>query len=362
VVVLYRRGRRAEALTIGGVALATFAYNAGYYLPFGGDVPGPRFLVAALPFLAVGLAVALRERPAPTLGLAAASALLMVTATATEPQLVGQDVGRWAQLVGDADFQFTALGAVAGSNGWLNVLPFVLLAGAAAVLAVHDARLARVGRRETLLGLGVVGGWALVALLVPPLLGDRSAEGALLVAVAAVAGLAAVVFSTRASRAPRPDRFTPRRVIVRVLIVLAAAGALALLVPRLADQRACSSARTAIFAAAAAGGVSDSAVDREVRTIRDRCGGTEALLATAGALVTLERRDEARAFAREATRREPESFLAWRSLAAMAEGAGGRPGGRPRAAAEPPVQAGAARAVTAGGRGSLRRRSGRSTR
>ena len=43
-VMLYRRGRRAEALTIGGICLCFLAYNSGYYLPFGGGFMGPRFL------------------------------------------------------------------------------------------------------------------------------------------------------------------------------------------------------------------------------------------------------------------------------------------------------------------------------
>ena len=43
-VLLYRRGRRAEALTIGGICLCYLGYNSGYYLPFGGGFMGPRFL------------------------------------------------------------------------------------------------------------------------------------------------------------------------------------------------------------------------------------------------------------------------------------------------------------------------------
>ena len=43
-VLLYRRGRRAEALTIGGICLCYVTYNSGYYLPFGGGFMGPRFL------------------------------------------------------------------------------------------------------------------------------------------------------------------------------------------------------------------------------------------------------------------------------------------------------------------------------
>ena len=45
------------------VAAAYFVYNAGYWLPFGGGTPGPRFLIPMLPFLALGLAVAWRRWP-----------------------------------------------------------------------------------------------------------------------------------------------------------------------------------------------------------------------------------------------------------------------------------------------------------
>ena len=75
-VLLYRRGWRAEALTIGVIALAFLAYDSGYVNPFGGDVPGPRFLIPAIPFLGVALAPCYRRLPGPTLALAVASACL----------------------------------------------------------------------------------------------------------------------------------------------------------------------------------------------------------------------------------------------------------------------------------------------
>ncbi len=55
-VLLYRRGHRAEALTIAGVCVCYLGYNSGYYLPFGGGAPGPRFLITMLPFLAFPIA------------------------------------------------------------------------------------------------------------------------------------------------------------------------------------------------------------------------------------------------------------------------------------------------------------------
>ena len=71
-VLLYRRGRRAEALTIARICLCYLGYNSGYYLPFGGSFSGPRFLATMLPFLVCPLALALKRLPGPTIALAGA--------------------------------------------------------------------------------------------------------------------------------------------------------------------------------------------------------------------------------------------------------------------------------------------------
>ena len=42
LVALFRRGLRAETAVIAAVFAAYFVYDAGYYLPFGGDSSGPR--------------------------------------------------------------------------------------------------------------------------------------------------------------------------------------------------------------------------------------------------------------------------------------------------------------------------------
>jgi hypothetical protein len=87
IVILYREGRRLDALIAGTVAGAYFIYNACYYLPFGGGVPGPRFMITMLPFLALPLAAAYRRTPIATLSLAAISAAIMSVATVTGPIL-----------------------------------------------------------------------------------------------------------------------------------------------------------------------------------------------------------------------------------------------------------------------------------
>jgi 4-amino-4-deoxy-L-arabinose transferase-like glycosyltransferase len=63
IVLLRRRGRRAEAWTIGGLVGVYLIYNSGYWLPFGGGTPGPRFLMPIVPFLALPIALAWRRQP-----------------------------------------------------------------------------------------------------------------------------------------------------------------------------------------------------------------------------------------------------------------------------------------------------------
>ena len=182
------RARRWELLAIVAVA---FLYNAAYYLPFGGDVPGPRFLVPMLPFTAVGLAVALRERTALTLGLGAASVVGMVAATLALPQLDGEDTGRWQDLLADGDLQFTLLGALGAGHGWVGALPFLALVALAVVLAAKGMPSGSDARGGLSLALGVLAAWLLVALL--------AGDAPLLALAGAAAGAAAAVSAARSA-------------------------------------------------------------------------------------------------------------------------------------------------------------------
>ena len=126
-VMLYRRGRRAEALSIGGICLCYVGYNSGYYLPFGGGFMGPRFLTTMLPFLACPLGLALKRFPGPTIALAAVSITTTVLASITHP-LVGyeNETVVWARYLGEGLFQPTIASAFGLGRSWgwsLAVLP-----------------------------------------------------------------------------------------------------------------------------------------------------------------------------------------------------------------------------------------------
>lgn len=76
---------RQEVLVCGVIVVAYLAFNAGYYLPFGGWTPGPRFLSPALPFAAVLVALAPSVFRVLTASLIAIAFAIFVLATVTMP-------------------------------------------------------------------------------------------------------------------------------------------------------------------------------------------------------------------------------------------------------------------------------------
>lgn len=218
-VLMYRGGRRAEALVIGAVSLAFLTYNAGYWLPFGGGSPGTRFLIPMLPFLGVPLALAYRRMPAITLALAIPSVLTILAATATQPLLGSDATGYWAHVVGIASFEHTVATIAGAGNGWGGVLPLIAMLALAVALAA--AATPRGGlSRGALAGAGAVTAWACVAALAAPELGHEGARSyrdahLLLVLVPAAASLALVGAAALAERRPwlgrAPEPLAERR-------------------------------------------------------------------------------------------------------------------------------------------------------
>jgi hypothetical protein len=171
-MLLYRRGKRAETLTIGGICLCYVGYNSGYYLPFGGGFMGPRFLTTMLPFLAVPLGIAFKRYPAPTIALAAISITTTVIATITHP-LVGyeNETVVWVHHLSKGLFQPTIASAYGLGRGWGGIWPFFLAAGGAILLAAWATPRLRLSTATLGWGLLAVLAWALFAALAPTLLG-----------------------------------------------------------------------------------------------------------------------------------------------------------------------------------------------
>jgi hypothetical protein len=82
LLLLWRRGLRAEAAACGATTLVFALMTSSYFDPYGGVSPGPRFFVPALPFLAVGLAEAFVRWPMVTTVVAIASGARMMFAAA----------------------------------------------------------------------------------------------------------------------------------------------------------------------------------------------------------------------------------------------------------------------------------------
>lgn len=188
---------RAEANVVLAVAGLYFLYNAAYWLPFGGGTPGPRFLIPALPFLALGFAEAWRRWPAPALALAIPSALLMLTAAITYPLIGDNGTWLWWEMLTTGNIEHTLLTALGVASPWLAVAPVLAACLGAALLAARATPLARIGPVGPALAL--LAGWALVSAAGPSLAGDPvtplgdGREALLLIAAAAACAAVALV-------------------------------------------------------------------------------------------------------------------------------------------------------------------------
>ena len=214
VVLMGRRGHRAEAWTIAGITGAYLLYNFGYWQPLGGGTPGPRFLMPTLPFLALGLAFAYRRLPALTLALAIPSATWMVIASITYPLIGFQGSGLWVSDIGSATLEHTVLTTLGVGDGWLALTPVLAAIAAAIACSVAATPLTRIGDIRP--ALAALFAWAIVFVLGPPLTADPvttlgSDAAALLptVAALAIAALVLAAIRSRELRAQSPERSEP---------------------------------------------------------------------------------------------------------------------------------------------------------
>jgi hypothetical protein len=172
VVLMHRRGHRAEALTIGGVALAYFLYDSAYWQPYGGGTPGPRFLIPMLPFLALGLAFAYRRLPATTLALAIPSALCMLAASLTYPLIGEQGSGLWVDWLADSRLEQTLATAFGVHPNWLAAMLPLLFVACAVAFAVAATPRTVVVERDLTLAAGALAAWVFVGILGPSVSAD----------------------------------------------------------------------------------------------------------------------------------------------------------------------------------------------
>jgi hypothetical protein len=168
--VALRRTFRAEANVILGICAVYFVYNAGYWLPFGGGSPGPRFLIPALPFLALGLAVAWKRWPALTLATAVPSTVFMIAAALTKPLIGDEGTGTWAHMLFNGDFEATPLSALGVHAGWVAIMPVAAALVATVVLAGRSLPSRSLG--DIRWALAALVGWIAVAVAAPSLTGD----------------------------------------------------------------------------------------------------------------------------------------------------------------------------------------------
>ncbi|MQA76553.1 MAG: hypothetical protein GEU88_19895 [Solirubrobacterales bacterium] len=196
--LMYRRGRRAEALTIGAVALAYLLYNAAYWQPLGGGTPGPRFMTPVLPFLALGLAFAHRARPATAIALAVPSLLWMLVANLTYPLLGYEGSVEWLDRLADGAIEHTVLTVLGLESNWIAIAPVVLAIAAAVALAAAATPWPRPTAADLRLAIAALGGWAVLFALGPAITNDPvtvfdGGAGALwLVLISVVLALAAL--------------------------------------------------------------------------------------------------------------------------------------------------------------------------
>ena len=208
LVLMHRRGRVTEAGVIGAIAGLYFLYNAGYWLTFGGGTPGPRFLIPALPFVALGLATAYRRLPALTLALAVPSVLFMLAGALTFPLIGDNGTWIWVERVHLGSFEHTLLTALGVRDAWLAIAPVLLAVAAAIGLTVAATPRTRLGDLRP--AVAAVLGWAVIAIVGPTAAGDPTTplsggrETVQLVAVAVAASLATLlVLRYRERRAER---------------------------------------------------------------------------------------------------------------------------------------------------------------
>lgn len=185
-VLLLLRSHRTEAIVILSIAAAFVLANAASPELLGGASPGPRYLTPALPFLALGLALAFDRFPGQAVGLAVAGATMLGAATITSP--LGAFDQHVIQRLRSHSVVETVFDLVGIHSGFTTVL-FVLAVALSMAAAARAARL-ETSWRHLAIGVLTAAAFAVVATQIPRLLdrGSPAVElaGAVLLVTTAV--------------------------------------------------------------------------------------------------------------------------------------------------------------------------------
>jgi hypothetical protein len=165
-----RRGLRWEIGVCTAMVVVYILVNGGYYLPFGGATPGPRFLMPMLPFAAVLVALAPRRARYLAAVLIVPSIALTGLATVTMPNafegVPNPLTDLWIPMFRGRFLAETTAWVRWGLHGGLPVV-VLGLAAACTALAVWATTHAGVLRRRVGIGAAVVLGVLVVSLGTP---------------------------------------------------------------------------------------------------------------------------------------------------------------------------------------------------
>jgi hypothetical protein len=198
--LLWRRGARLQASVPVLVTAGLLVFNSASVNPFGGASPGPRFMIPALPFLAVPLAAAFRAIPGATLGLIIGGGAFQVAATLTTPLEAWDGLVFHRLVTGEWGESVAAFAALHGS-AW--DAPFLLALGTAAVVAIWATPWEFRPRRDIAAAIVALSGWLVLTTNMRGLLGLGPPGEAVALTVASATGLL-ITAAYRARPSPRP--------------------------------------------------------------------------------------------------------------------------------------------------------------
>jgi hypothetical protein len=191
-VLLWRRGSRLQASLPILVAGLLLVFNSASVDPFGGASPGPRFMIPALPFLAVPLAVAYRAIPGATLGVVLGGGAFMVAATLTTALEAWDGLVLHRVITGN---YVESVASFVGLDGSAADIPFLLALAAAAAAAVAATPWRVIVRRDAIAAALTFVAWLLLANRIQGLLRHgMTGEAAALTSATVIAGLVALVY------------------------------------------------------------------------------------------------------------------------------------------------------------------------